>query len=98
MLRKIVLNLHTYGGLLCFSYLILFGISVLNFNHPFEFTKPPASVTTWTQPIEISALAKADENTPIEVMQRLNNAAILPHDAILRRVIPVFQWQLDKPR
>ena len=77
MLRKFVLNVHIYGGLLCFSYLILFGISVLNFNHPFAFTKPPAAEKTWTQPISIPALVKADGRIPADAMQRLNNAAIL---------------------
>lgn len=77
MLRKIVLNVHIYGGLLCFSYLILFGISVLNFNHPFVFTQPSATEKTWTQPIAIPTLVKADGRMPADAMQRLNNAAIL---------------------
>lgn len=77
VLRNIVLKVHIYGALLCFSYLILFGISVLNFNHPFAFTRPPAAQKTWTQPIAIPALVKPDDKTPADVMQRLNNAAIL---------------------
>lgn len=55
MLRKIVLNLHLYGGLLCFSYLILYGISSINFNHPFAFTKARGSTTTWTQSLRLPA-------------------------------------------
>ena len=77
MLRRIVLNIHIYGGLLCFSYLILLGISVLNFNHPFAFTRPRADETTWTQRLEVPALARADGKTPAEAMQRQNNAAIV---------------------
>jgi hypothetical protein len=77
VLRKTVLYVHIYGGLLCFSYLILLGISVLNFNHPFAFTKPSAEETTWTQPISIPSLVKADSKTPPDAMQRLNDAAIL---------------------
>ena len=45
------------GGLLCFSYLVLIGISTLNFNHRFSFTMRPASVTTWTQPMKLPGLA-----------------------------------------
>lgn len=34
-MRTILLKIHLYTGLLCSSYLILFGISSLNFNHHF---------------------------------------------------------------
>ncbi|MCC7263032.1 MAG: hypothetical protein IT369_10980 [Candidatus Latescibacteria bacterium] len=34
-MRTILLKVHLYAGLLCSSYLILFGISSLNFNHHF---------------------------------------------------------------
>lgn len=77
VLRKIALYVHIYGGLLCFSYLILLGISVLNFNHPVAFTKPSANETTWMQSISIPGLVKPDGKTPADAMQRLNNAAIL---------------------
>ena len=77
MFRRITLNVHIYGGLLCFSYLIILGISVLNFGHPFAFTKPQTNETTWTQAMAIPALAKADGTTPADAMQRRNNAAIV---------------------
>jgi hypothetical protein len=59
LLRKIILNIHIYGGLLCFSYLILLGISTLNFGHPFAFTNG-AITTTWTQPLQLPQLMHAD--------------------------------------
>lgn len=34
-MRPILLKIHLYAGLLCASYLILFGVSSLNFNHHF---------------------------------------------------------------
>jgi len=34
-MRNLLLKFHLYGGLLCSSYLIIFGISSLNFNHHF---------------------------------------------------------------
>jgi hypothetical protein len=68
-----------YGGLLCFSYLILLGISVLNFNHLFAFTKSPGGVKTWSQPLVIPALARTDGKDGAEALtiRRQNNAAIL---------------------
>jgi hypothetical protein len=79
LLRRIILNIHIYGGLLCFSYLILFGISTLNFNHPFAFTKSPASVATWSQPMVLPALARTDRKNAPEAakIRRQNNTAIL---------------------
>lgn len=34
-MRELLLKLHLYGGLLCSSYLLIFGLSSLNFNHHF---------------------------------------------------------------
>lgn len=39
-MRAILLKIHLYAGLLCSSYLILFGVSSLNFNH--RFGRPAA--------------------------------------------------------
>ncbi|MBI2505982.1 MAG: hypothetical protein HYW07_22430 [Candidatus Latescibacteria bacterium] len=39
-MRAILLKIHLYAGLLCSSYLVIFGISSLNFNH--HFGKPAA--------------------------------------------------------
>ena len=58
MLNKVILNLHIYGGLLCFSYLIIFGISSLNFNHPFAFTRAKAGPTTWEQTVSLPDLPR----------------------------------------
>lgn len=34
-MRDLILKIHLYGGLLCASYLLIFGISSLNYNHHF---------------------------------------------------------------
>ena len=34
-MRDAILKIHLYGGLLCASYLLIFGISSLNYNHHF---------------------------------------------------------------
>jgi hypothetical protein len=58
MLKKLLLNLHMYGGLLCFSYLLIFGLSSLNFNHPFVFTRAKSEPTTWEQPVALGDLPR----------------------------------------
>ena len=45
LLRKI----HIYGGLACFWYLIILGISSLNFNHDFDFMEQPGESIHWQQ-------------------------------------------------
>jgi hypothetical protein len=78
LLRKIVLNIHIYGGLLCFSYLILLGISTLNFGHPFAFTAG-GTTTTWTQPLTVPQLARTEGKNTQELsrLRTQNNQMIL---------------------
>jgi hypothetical protein len=77
-MQKLILNLHIYGGLLCFSYLIIFGISSLNFNHPFAFTKARAEPTTWEQAIRLPDLPRvtSDMKGPerVATKAKANNA------------------------
>lgn len=56
-MRKWVLRLHLYLGLLCSSYLIVFGVSSLNFNHPLEFTKPRTETVTWERSFALPPVA-----------------------------------------
>ena len=67
-----------YGGLLCFSYLLLIGISTLNFNHRFSFTMRPASVRTWTQPMTLPGLVtpEAANHDAANIVHRNNPMVI----------------------
>jgi hypothetical protein len=56
-MRHWVLRIHLYLGLLCSSYLILFGVSSLNFNHPFAFTNPGTGTVSWERSIELPPAA-----------------------------------------
>jgi len=52
-MRKWILNVHLYGGLLCAPYLVIFGFSSLHFNHHFGFVegKPASTPRVWDAPI-----------------------------------------------
>ncbi|MCC7204801.1 MAG: PepSY domain-containing protein [Phycisphaeraceae bacterium] len=50
-MRKWLLNLHLYGGLLCSSYLLIYGFSSLLFNHPIDKGADGPAVT-WEQAME----------------------------------------------
>src|SRR3981081_1479890 len=56
-LRKWILRVHLYGALVCSSYLILFGVSSLMFNHPMAFTEPKEVEKRWEQSWAIGKLA-----------------------------------------
>ena len=43
-LRKWILQIHLYSGLLCFWYIIIFAVSSLQFHHHFKFMEPGNTV------------------------------------------------------
>ena len=89
MLRKLILNLHIYGGLLCFGYLILFGVSSLNFNHPLEFTKKRGEPRTWRQTIDLPDLPRLTDDMTND--QRIAAKAKANH--AVRRALGLFGHQ-----
>ena len=50
-MRSFLLKVHIYAGLLCSSYLLIFGISSLNFNH--NFGKPGNEKVAWERSLKI---------------------------------------------
>lgn len=52
-MRKWILWLHIHGMLLCTSYLLLFGVSSLLYNHPFEWTRPKPEIVRWQRPAKV---------------------------------------------
>jgi hypothetical protein len=50
-MRSFLLKVHIYAGLLCSSYLLIFGISSLNYNH--NFGKPGDEKVTWERSMEL---------------------------------------------
>ena len=52
-MRRWLLTIHLYGGLLCAPYLIIFGVSALLFNHPFAWVSPVSAPLEWQQAISI---------------------------------------------
>jgi hypothetical protein len=62
------LQIHLYLGLLCSSYLVLFGVSSLNFNHPFDFTKPSERRVTWERELSLPPVS-TDNNVESEAVR-----------------------------
>ena len=50
--RSLLRQIHIYGGLLCSSYLVIFGVSSLNFNH--EFGTPSGKEVIWDRSLSVA--------------------------------------------
>ncbi len=55
MLRRLLLNIHMYGGLLVSGYLIVLGVSSLNFNH--HFLPEPSPPVSWSADVAAPTVA-----------------------------------------
>ena len=66
-MRKWVLRVHLYGGLLCAAYLILFGVSSLMFNHPGMWPAGKGKVN-WERAVEVSS-SMGDDATLSEAIR-----------------------------
>ncbi len=55
-MRNLILQIHLYGGLICASYLILFGLSSLNYNHHPAFTEPGTEKVTYERTVAVENL------------------------------------------
>ena len=88
-MKKLIFNLHLYIGLLCSSYLIIFGISSLQFNHHFKFFTLGERTVNWEKTIDVPV----DDND-------LQNSGFAIRDALgLGGWVPPW-WQKrpeDKP-
>jgi len=50
-MRSFLLKVHIYSGLLCSSYLLIFGVSSLNYNH--DFGNPRNDKVTWERSLKV---------------------------------------------
>lgn len=50
-MRSLLLKVHIYAGLICSSYLLIFGISSLNYNH--NFGKASIESVTWERSLKL---------------------------------------------
>jgi hypothetical protein len=53
--RRLLLEIHFYGGILCFWYLLILGFSSLHYNHHFDFVNQPQDPSTWSHPMKLAA-------------------------------------------
>lgn len=56
-MRRWLLNVHLYSGLLCSSYLVVYGLSALDFNHDFGGPREGRATATWQQTVTLGPAA-----------------------------------------
>jgi hypothetical protein len=66
-MRKWLLNIHLYGGLICAPYLIIFGFSSLHFNHHFGFAEAELKSIEWQAPLNTQP--DKDDNAMAEAVR-----------------------------
>jgi hypothetical protein len=90
VIRKLILNVHIYGGLLCFSYLILFGVTTLMFNHPLESFRARGTPATREMPIQLPASGLPRITSDMTADQKV--AAKVEANNLVARAIGVFGY------
>ena len=95
-LRRWILRLHLYGGLLCSSYLMVYGVSSLLFNHPLGFLEGDRGFVDWEQPVELSA-SRDDEQFSDSVRAALGLFGHTLYNTVVRESDAVLRFQVLRP-
>ena len=97
-LRKWILKIHLYGGLLCFWYLIIFAVSSLHFHHEFEFMNGKPAVEG-PQTVSLALVdSKSDSALATRIQDALDIAGwYLPWETH-RDSSGVFHTQISNPK
>jgi hypothetical protein len=95
-MRKWLLNLHLYGGLLCAPYLIIFGFSSLHFNHHFGFVEAKPNARSWEAPLNVEPLPD-NEATATSVRDSLSLMGWTIPWKMKRDAAGDLQFDLERP-
>ena len=93
-----MLKLHLYGGLLCFWYLIIFGVSSLFYQHHFAFMENKGeSQGVERRTIALSNLPE-DADMALQIMDSLDMAGWHLFWLTKRDSLGVFHTQVENPK
>lgn len=80
-MRRWLLNVHLYGGLLCSGYLLVYGVSSLLFNHSIDRLVGLASVREWTASTAVPTGDAAPGTQARQVADELRIAGRIPTES-----------------
>jgi len=96
-LRRLIAKLHYLGGLTCFWYLLVLGISSLQFNHPFSFRDRSNESTLWRRQLDVDTEGLHEVDLCIAIRDSLTLIGWpLPWE-IRRDSGDIFHFSIEQP-
>ncbi len=96
-LRRWLLNIHLYGGLLCSGYLLVYGVSSLLFNHRFDRLVGLASAREWTAATAPPTAATAPDVLARQVANELGIVGRIPAGGPHRDEEGALRFSIQRP-
>lgn len=96
-MRKKLGKLHTWLGLLCAPYLIIFGFSALHFNHHFSFMDAGEHTVNWEQDISGVADTSDDGELATRVRDAMDLRGYVPWWLYDRGEDNTFAFNVNRP-
>ncbi|MGY8827787.1 MAG: hypothetical protein ACKVJG_28430 [Candidatus Latescibacterota bacterium] len=94
MMKKILLDLHIYTSLLCVSYLVIYGLSTVSFNHHFQ---PATTSSQWQRAVEIPTDIADDKLLAEAVRDRVGLSGWLVYWRMHRASETELRFEIQRP-
>jgi hypothetical protein len=96
-LRRWLLNIHLYGGLLCSGYLLVYGASSLLFNHRFDRLVGLASAREWAASTAVPSGDAAPNVLARQVADELGIVGRIPAGSPRRDEAGELRFTIQRP-
>jgi hypothetical protein len=95
-MRDWLLRIHLYGGLLCSSYLLIFGLSSLMFSHPNLFPSEGRDRVTWNRDVVVDTTL-SDKELSESVRNSLKLMGWGPQWEVNREEAGIIKLMVNRP-
>ncbi len=93
-MKKLLLDIHIYSSLLCASYLIIYGLSTISFNHHFQ---PTTTSSQWQRDVEVPNESEDDRQLAEAVRDRLGLSGWLVYWRLHRDSASQLRFEISRP-
>jgi hypothetical protein len=97
-MKKLLLDIHIYSGLLCTAYLIIYGLSTISFNHHHE---PSKTKTEWARAVDVRSIKgpakERDQKLAAALRDQLGLLGWVPWWRIKRESDIVLPFDINRP-
>ncbi|MEN9676102.1 MAG: putative PepSY TM-like [Verrucomicrobiota bacterium] len=91
------MRIHLYGGLVCFWYLLVFGISSLSFNHPGWIPSALGQASHWEHSVALPDLSSEDLKLAEAIQRELDLIGWVLPWTLDRRPSGDLRFELHRP-